>query len=141
MATTWVLVADSSRARLFSADHACAPLREIGDYLNPQGRVRTRDLVADRHGRSSGNGPNLDDEVAPRRQLALLFDKCISAELKIGRASGLFRRLYIAAAPAFLGLLRDKLDARTADLVVETVNKDLTQLPSRRIRQHLPERL
>jgi protein required for attachment to host cells len=141
MSTTWVLIADSSRARLFSADRGRAPLREIEAFINPEGRIKTRDLVSDRPGRSSGNGPNMDYEVAPKRQQALIFAKEISEHLKSGRIGGLFRRLYIAATPSFLGLLRGKLDARTADLVVGTISKDLTQLEPQQIRRHLPEQL
>jgi len=141
MTTTWVLIADSSRARLFSVDRALAPLQEIQAFINPEGRAKPRDLVSDRPGRSAGNGPNLDYEVTPKRQQAILFAKEISEHLKSGRIGGLFRKLYIVAAPAFLGLLRDKLDAKTAERVVETVSKDLTQLEPARIRRHLPERL
>lgn len=141
MTTTWVLVADSSRARLFSVEKALAPLQEIEAFINPEGRARTQDLVSDRQGRSPGNGPNMDYDVAPKRQLAIQFAKEISEHLKNGRIAGLFRKLYITAAPSFLGLLRDELDAKTAELVVETVSKDLTQLEPKEIRRHLPERL
>lgn len=141
MTTTWVLIADSSRARLFSVDKALAPLREIEAFVHPEGRAKTRDLVSDRQGRSVGNGPNMDYEVTPKRQQAMVFAKEISEHLKEGRISGLFQRLYIAAAPSFLGLLRDKLDPRTAELLVDTVSKDLTQLEPEDIRRHLPERL
>lgn len=141
MTTTWVLIADSSRARLFSVEKALAPLREIQAFVNPEGRAKTRDLVSDRQGRSPGNGPTMDYQVAPKRQQAMVFAKEISEHLKNGRVGGLFRRLYIAATPSFLGLLRGKLDARTADLVVDTVSKDLTYLEPGQIRRRLPERL
>ena len=141
MTTTWVLIADSSRARLFSVEKALAPLREIQAFVNPEGRAKTRDLVSDRQGRSPGNGPTMDYQVAPKRQQAMVFAKEISEHLKNGRVGGLCRRLYIAATPSFLGLLRGKLDARTADLVVDTVSKDLTYLEPGQIRQYLPERL
>lgn len=141
MATTWVLIADSSRARLFSVEKALAPFREIEAFINPEGRARNRDLVSDRQGRSVGNGPNMDYEVTPKRQQAMMFAKEISEHLKNGRIGGLFHRLYIAAAPSFLGLLRDKLDAPTAELLVDTVSKDLTQLEPEDIRRHFPERL
>ena len=141
MTATWVLIADSSRARLFSAEKTLAPLQEIQAFINPEGRAKTQDLVSDRQGRSSGNGPNMDYDVAPKRQLAIQFAKEISEHLKSGRVGGLFRKLYIAAAPSFLGLLRDKLDPRTAELLVDTVSKDLTQLEAEVIRRHLPERL
>lgn len=141
MTTTWILVADCSRARLFSVDKALSPLQEVQSFVHPEGRAKTQDLTSDRHGRSPGNGPNMDYDVEPKRQQAMVFAKELSDHLKSCRNQGLFKKLYIAAAPSFLGVLRNKLDSQTAQLVVEEVNKDLTQLDPVEIRRHLPERL
>ena len=139
--TTWVLVADSSRARLFSAVKALGPLDELESFAHPEGRSKTQDLTTDRPGRSTGNGPNMDYEVEPKRQEAMVFAKALSERLRNGRNEGEFDKLYIVAAPTFLGLLRKKLDARTAQMLAGEVNKDLTQLDPAMIRGHLPERL
>lgn len=141
MTARWILVADSSRARLFSADKALAPLREIASFSHPQCRARTQDLTSDRQGRRNDNGSHMAFDVEPKRQEAISFAKEISERLKSGRNARLYDKLYIAAAPGFLGLLRSKLDAGTARMVVEAVNKDLTQFDPQRIRRHLPERL
>jgi protein required for attachment to host cells len=141
MSATWILVADSSRAKLFSVDKALAPLQEIEHFTHPQCRAKNRDLTSDRQGRSSDNLRTMDYDVDPKRQEAITFAKELSERLRNGRHRGLFRKLYIAAAPSFLGMLRDKLDAQTAQLVAAEVNKDLTQLDAVAIRRHLPERL
>src|SRR5689334_18089456 len=47
MSPTWILVADSARARLFEADGAGA-LNELACYANPEGRAGTRGLTTDR---------------------------------------------------------------------------------------------
>jgi len=139
MTATWILVADGSRARLFSVDRSQSPLLEIGRFVRPEARAKTRDLVTDKL--QSGIGSGDLDRQTPRRHEALNFARQLSAQLRLGRVQGLFDRLYIAAAPAFLGLLRSKLDAPTAQLVVNAVSKDLTQLEPARIRKHLPHRL
>lgn len=141
MTATWILIADSSRARLFTVDNARAPLQEIESFSHPECRARTQDLISDKQGRSRDNLRNLDPDIEPKRQEAILFGKQLTEHLKDGRQKGLFKKLYIAAAPSFLGILRDKLDPQTAQLVVEEVNKDLTQLNPTEIRRHLPERL
>jgi protein required for attachment to host cells len=139
--TTWVLVADSSRARLFCADKALGALEERESFAHPEGRSKTQDLTTDRPGRSSGNGPNMDYDVEPKRQEAMAFAKALSERLRSGRNDGEFDKLYIVAAPTFLGLLRNKLDIHTAQMLVGEVNKDLTRLDPAKIRSHLPERL
>ena len=141
MTATWILVADSSRARLFTVDKALAPLQELQNFVNLEGRAKTQDLTTDRPGRSPGNGPSMDYDVEPKRQLAMLFAKELSEHLKNSRHQGLFNKLYIIAAPTFLGLLRSKLDPQTAQLVGEEISKDLTRLDPVEIRRHLPERL
>ncbi len=141
MSVTWILVADSSRAKLFNADKALAPLQEIASFSHPESRAKTQDLISDRQGRSSNNSRSLDHDVEPKRQEAIYFAKQLSEHLKSGRIRGLFHKLYIAAAPSFLGLLREKMDSHTAQLVAGEINKDLTQLDSATIRHHLPERL
>src|SRR5512134_1979588 len=110
MTTTWILVADSSRARLFSVDKSLAPLQEVQNFIHPESRAKTQDLTSDRQGRSPGNGPNMDYDVEPKRQEAIVFAKELSEHLRNCRHQGLFKKLYIAAAPSFLGLLRTKLD-------------------------------
>ncbi len=142
MTTTWVLVADSSRARLFSADRGLGgPLLELADFTHPESRSKTQDLTTDRHGRSPGNGPNMDYDVEPKRQETMVFAKELSEHLREGRTQGRLEKLYIVAAPAFLGQLRNKMDAQTAQLIAGEINKDLTQFAPSEIRQHLPERL
>lgn len=139
MTATWILVADSSRARIFSANKAHQPLHEIGRFEHPEGRAKARDLLAEQQGNGSGSG---DLEcAAPRRNEALSFARELAEHLRMGRTQGQFERLYIAAAPTFLGLLRSKLDAPTSQLLVDTLDKDLTQLDADAIRKHLPERL
>lgn len=128
--TSWVLIADSSRATLFRADKAMSPLQEIASFSHPATRTRGLD------GESS-----LEESATVKRQQSLLFAKQLSDQLKTGRLQKLFDKLYIAAAPAFLGVLRNKLDAPTSQLVAGEVSKDLTQLDPSIIRRHLPDRL
>jgi protein required for attachment to host cells len=45
------------------------------------------------------------------------------------------------AAPAFLGILRERLDASTRERVMLEVDKNLVQHGPAEIRAHLPERL
>ena len=48
MADTWVLVADSARARVFEVTREDPTLREIAVFTNPEGRIAPRELRHDR---------------------------------------------------------------------------------------------
>src|SRR5207247_2112659 len=56
MQRTWILAADSSRARIFEALGSSPNFREIDDLANPPGRANNRELRTDAHGRYSGKG-------------------------------------------------------------------------------------
>jgi len=56
MTTTWIIAADSSRARILQVTDRDEHLEEIEDLLNPEGRVHDRELVSDAHPRFSGHG-------------------------------------------------------------------------------------
>ena len=59
MEHTWIVVADSSRARILSAQNRVQPPTDIEALAHPEGRMKSQDLTTDRPGRtndSSGVG-------------------------------------------------------------------------------------
>src|SRR2546425_11780624 len=63
MTTTWIIAADSSRARILQVTDRERNLAEIEDLLNPEGRVDDRQLTTDAHARFHGSsGPASDRE-------------------------------------------------------------------------------
>lgn len=144
MDPTWILVADNSRARIFTIERPRGPLIEYSAHDNPDARKPERELVTDRpgresdpggHSRSAFDGPSAKAESGERfaRQLAELLEKA--------RSRGKFKRLYVVAAPHFLGSLRESLDSATRRCVEEAIAKDVAHESPERIRRHLPERL
>ena len=51
MKLTWILVADNTRARFFTADTPSSALEEIDALIHPEGRLYDRDLTTDLPGR------------------------------------------------------------------------------------------
>jgi len=145
MQKTWVLVADSARARFFSVKTPKGPLTELEDYVHPASRAHERDLVPDRPGRvrshSTSQRHTLTPPTSAKDQEALDFAREIAARADTARLQGDFERLVLVAAPDFLGTLRKKLPAPTAKLVDRTIDKNLTQLSAAEIRRHLPKYL
>ena len=143
MKPTWVLVADSSRARIFSADTPSAPLKEINTLAHPEARLHEQNLTSDlpgHQGDSSGSGRHgFTDEIEPKEQEIIDFAKHIAKHLEQARATNKYKQLLIVAAPAFLGTLRNQLSDQTRKMVSIELDKNLTQQKPEEIRSHLPE--
>src|SRR5262245_4730716 len=109
--TTWIVVADSSRARLFEETVRGAPLSEIVDFANTEGRAKNRDLTSDAQGRYSSKGElgkthSDAADIAAVEHATDLFAKQIADYLESARARNRFSTLLIMAPPKFLGKLR-----------------------------------
>ena len=145
MQPTWILVADSSRARIFSAETPSAPLKEINTLAHPAGRIHEQHLTSDLPGHdsdSSGAGRHgYQDEVEPKEQEVIDFAKHIAKHLEQARSTNKFKQLLIVAAPAFLGTLRSQLTDQTRKTVSIELDKNLTQQKPEVIRTYLPEYL
>ena len=143
--TILVIVADASRARIFSATDKAAPLTETMDLVNTATRLRDQDLTADGHGSgvdSAGHGKHtMGHEHDAHEHQASEFSRQISDEIEKERGGGALLRIYIIAPPAFLGLIRSDLTKASSELVEETINKDLVQHSTDDIRSHLPKLL
>lgn len=137
MKTTWIIAADSSRARILQVMDRDARLAEVEDFLNPPARVHDRDLMEDGHPRFSGtNGPGSDrEEMTPSEHATELFAKRVSAYLDKARSDHRYDRLHLVAAPKFLGQLRKELGKEVQKLVTDELPKDLSWLNTRDIEQ------
>jgi len=144
MAGIWVLAANSSRAYIYSTERATGDLKQVEKFDHPEARLHEQELTSDLPGRafdSGGVGRHaMVQPVEPKRHEAINFAIQIADYLESARNEGKFRKLYIIAAPAFLGLLRERFSASLADLVTQEINKNLVNLHAQDIRNHLPER-
>lgn len=144
MAKTWVIVADSSRAHIYTADRPQMSLEELEVMDHPESRIHKQELVADKSGRafqSVGNKRHaLESDVSPKKQEIIKFAKELSHRVETGRARGEFEKLILVAAHDFLGLLRKNLSAETLTLVTREINKNLTHYPAETVREYLAER-
>jgi protein required for attachment to host cells len=137
MKPTWLLVANRSRARLFEVPRNGDEPVEIVDFVHPAGRAHERDLVTEGQGRFFGKEGEQGHSAAPdvdiRHAESERFAEEIRDYLEQARTHERFDRLWIMAAPAFLGVLRDKLTKGVARDVEFDVDKDITTEPARDI--------
>jgi protein required for attachment to host cells len=135
---TWVVVADRSRARIFSIATPRGPLQELEGLVHPETRAHERDLTSDRPGRSTDRH-SLGNTNAARDQQATEFAREIADRLESGRIHAQFERVVLVAAPDLLGLLRKAFNGHLSKLIVRTIDKNLTQQGAPEIRKLLPE--
>ena len=144
MSNTWIVVADSYRARIFTADKPSGPLTETETLTNPAARQHEGDIDSDRAGHvmsSNTGGHDLSQKTEAKQEEAIRFAAEVSKHLETGRNGKAFDKLYIIAAPAFLGLLRKQISNPLKTLVSDEIAKDLTTQTPDRIRAQLPEYL
>ena len=143
--TVTVIVADSSRARFFSAGPERGQLSEERDMVRPESRLREQDLVSDRPGGQTDSGGrgmhSVGHEKDSHRQQVERFARDLCGEVERLRQQGGMRRFYLVAAPAFLGLLRANLSKSCRELLAGEVDKNLCAHPVDDILAHLPKRL
>lgn len=140
MAKTWILVAESSRAKIYKTDNRNDPLQELEDLVHPQGRQHEKDMSSDLPGSNKGGGAShhhFDETTSIKEHEVAMFARQIAERLETGRNRGDYYRLIIVAAPSFLGHLRKSLTSETAKLVTEEINKNLLQHSAADIHQHV----
>lgn len=150
MTTTWIIAADSSRARILQVMDREGHLAEVEDFMNPVGRSHERDLLADGHPRFSGHGgvgrpgasttsgPGSDrQEMSATEHATELFAKRVSEYLDKARSAHRYDRLHVVAPPKFLGQLRKELGKEVQKLVTEELPKDLSWLNPRDLESQL----
>ncbi len=145
MARSWILVAESSRARIYEAPLAKAPLETIAEFEHPEARAHEQDLITDAPGRRFATGGpkrhSMGEPVSAKEEHALRFARELAAKLETARVADRYDHLFLAAAPKFLGLLRDELSGDTAAMVRGEYAKNWIHDDAKTIRAHLPEYL
>lgn len=142
---TWVLVAEASRAKLFTSEGGRHPLQELEDFIHAEGRMHEQELGSDQPGRafdSAGRGRHaMEQKTSLHRQAETAFARQLNEVLLAGQRDGRYQRLCLVAPPEFLGLLRESLDETVRRRVIFELDKNLTQHSAPDIREHLPETL
>jgi protein required for attachment to host cells len=146
MPKTWIVVADSSRARVFEVLDRNEKLHEIDDLVNPEGRQGERDLRTDTRGRFYGRGEQLQGHTAtpntdPMTHESQLFAKTVANYLDQAHIEHRYERLCLIAAPKFLGLLREKLGKDTKQLVFEELDKDISWRDGRQVEEYVRDNI
>lgn len=142
MADTWVLVADSARARVFEVNRDDPALKEVAAFANPEGRIAQQELRHDRLPRvheSMGRSRHaIEPHTTPRQKSTDRFARTLRDALERGRAAHDYEHLVLVAGPRFMGALHGALDEALQQCVVAEVRRNLTGMRPAQILSHLP---
>ena len=153
MATTWIVAADSSRARVLQVLDREQKLQEVQSLSNPDGRAHERDLQTDAEPRWSGHGgmgkpgaspnsgPASDRETqGPNEHAMRTFAREIGRFLEKARTEKRYDELVLVAPPKVLGALRGELDKEVQKLVADDMPKNLSWLSERELEGYFAQR-
>lgn len=140
-----IVVADSTRARIFTTDSASSPLIEIETMAHPEGKLHDRDITSDLPGKDKGkdgsSGHAYQEETDPKTHELDKFAKRIAVYLEDARNANKLKKVLVVSAPTFLGKLRGHLSSKTSEKIIFELDKNLAHHSIEEIRQHLPKHL
>ena len=126
----WVVVANASRAQIFSRQKRYAPLELVQQLDEPDARVKEQDLASDAPGRafdSGGQGRHaMEPDHSIHDHLLTTFAHRISGTENAAHQAREFTQLVIVASPSMLGELRGQLADPVRRCVRGEFAKDLT---------------
>lgn len=144
---TWVLIADSSRARLYSVPQRGKPWTLLDEYSHSASRVSEGGLSTDQPGRSHGSGiakdarSAMESKTSPKEIEAEHFAHELVEVLHLGHGQQAYERIVLVAPPHFLGLLRKGVNGAVNKLITASVDKDYLHLPESELHTRLDELL
>jgi protein required for attachment to host cells len=130
---------------IYTSKGGKAPLSEHKRFSHPSSRLHDRELTTDLPGRaydSSGQGQHaMEQPLDPKKHEALLFAKELSDFLHHACTTGSCDKLYVAAAPAFLGILREHYSKPVQTALAKELDLNMVSQAIEATRSHLPEYL
>jgi protein required for attachment to host cells len=141
MRKVWVIVANSSLAKFFTAENA-DKLKEIKSLEHFESHLQNQELSSDHQGLSipaTGFGPHpFQSRTSPKVKEKNHFAAIVAEYLEKEFNQGSFERLYLIANAPFMGHLRAALSEKILKLIQLEIPKDLTLMEPQKIRDYLP---
>ncbi len=141
MTSTWILVADAARARLFASDRPGGPWSVVSCLTNPDGKAPGRHATTERAPRvmeSVGTARHaIEPHTTLRDKSTDRFAHMLRQELERGASEHRYEHLVLVAPPHFLGALHGILDKALRDRVSGELHNDFTALDDLEVRERV----
>ncbi|MGI9403845.1 MAG: host attachment protein [Hyphomicrobium sp.] len=141
LTTTWILIADGARARIFANLGPGKGITPVEGGVLKTDHAPSRELASDRPGRTFESADvmrhAIDPAQDPHRELKRAFAVRLAALLDERLARNAFDRLVLVAPPVTLGDLRAALSKPVKERVSAELDNDLTNTPVDELPKHL----
>lgn len=117
---TWIVVADSARARIFQAGKRTEGWRLVEEHEHWEARARGAELLTAM--------PAMETGELPKEREAKVFARQLAGRLEAGFHAHAFDALALVAPPEMMGLLRAELPQTVRAVVQHELVKDFSQL-------------
>lgn len=141
--TTFVLVIDGGRARVFRNDGPGRGLETVDELTRERAGVRhARDLGSDRPGRGFAKAKaharhSYEPKVPLNRADERVFFGAMVTALDAARRKKRFSRLVVVAPPRVLGEIRALMPEPLSRTVLGEIKRDLTRAPLEDVARHV----
>jgi protein required for attachment to host cells len=139
--TTWILIADGARARIFANLGPGKGIEAVDGGTFEGDHRPDREIMSDKPGRSFESVGDTrhayESHHDPHRELKRTFSHELAALLDEKLAAKAYDRVVLVAPPATLGDLRSALSEPVRAVVYAELDKDLTKTPAAELPKHL----
>lgn len=137
----WILVANASRARLFSTDELAENWNLREEFHHEESRVHSRELKNQPDNPNAGtlHKPSPEGQSNGRQKLEHdRFARMLADRLEEALNQQAFERLVVAAPPEFLGRLRKAISPRVHQRLMLDFEADYSNIPVRELPDRIP---
>ena len=139
--TTWILIADGARARVFANFGPGKGIEAIDGAEFDADHRPDREIASDKPGRTfesvGATRHAYEPHHDPHRELKRAFSERLAAMLDAKLSDKSYDRVVLVAPPAMLGDLRSALSEHVRAAVYAELDKDLTKTPVNELPKHL----
>lgn len=142
--TTWFLIADGARMRLFESKDVKEAWDLIDDKEAEEARKLSHELGRERPGRGRKTGSNARFAMNGSEPHAKLENEFLGGLAKIlnkAAEEDKFDQFVLAAPPRALGMLRAKFQPHVTAKSIGVFDKDLTNISDKELFEYFKERL
>jgi protein required for attachment to host cells len=134
---TGILIADGAHARVYLNTGPGHGISEIKEYARDIDLKASRDIDADKPGRSYDSGGEgrhaMEAQTDAKRHAKDEFARALADKINAAMTAGEFDRLVLVASPVTLGDLRQHLSKQSSDNIHGEIAKDLTHADNKEL--------
>jgi protein required for attachment to host cells len=139
--TTWILIADGARARIFANHGPGKGVEAVEGAEFAADHRPDREILSDKPGRTFESVGTTRHAIQPHhdphRELKRAFSERLAQLLDQKLAQKAYDRVVLVAPPVTLGDLREALSDPVKAAVYAELGKDLTKTPTHELPEHL----